>query len=438
MLATKGRTYMTPMTTRAAMAALMLAVSSLALSSTAFAQRETADGPTTRGGRPAQATAKPAAGPQLSAAVGRALGNVQKLVGTKNFPEAMKGLKEAQIVATTDYDKLKINQFLTVVSINMADEAGAAAAAEAAADLPDASIPDEDKKDVYTNAAALALNAKHNDKAIVYVRKMIALNLTDARAQQIITTAMYSTAPPAESIAYFQQRMDAAAAAGQRPPRTLVDMKINAHIKANDNPGAERTLEQALLLFNDVKDWDQMFNVAITTPGIRDIDAVMMGRLMFVTGFPVSKDNAQLIGEISQKMAMYGDSQTAQQKGATLTLDAARINGDKASMPEQIKLGATQNGIYNVKLSEALYGYAMYLQAESAARLALTKGGIDNSEAQMLIGMSLFQQGKLPEAAQAFEQVTGGGPATPRVARLWGTFTKTKTAAAPAPAPATP
>ena len=175
---------MTPMTTRAAMAALMLAVSSLALSSTAFAQRETADGPTTRGGRPAQATAKPAAGPQLSAAVGRALGNVQKLVGTKNFPEAMKGLKEAQIVATTDYDKLKINQFLTVVSINMADEAGAAAAAEAAADLPDASIPDEDKKDVYTNAAALALNAKHNDKAIVYVRKMIALNLTDARAQQ--------------------------------------------------------------------------------------------------------------------------------------------------------------------------------------------------------------------------------------------------------------
>ena len=107
-------------------------------------------------------------------------------------------------------------------------------------------------------------------------------------------------------------------------------------------------------------------------------------------------------------------------------------------MPEQIKLGATQNGIYNVKLSEALYGYAMYLQAESAARLALTKGGIDNSEAQMLIGMSLFQQGKLPEAAQAFEQVTGGGPATPRVARLWGTFTKTKTAAAPAPAPATP
>jgi len=431
---------MTTKTTRAALAALMIATSGFALGGVAFAQdRETGDGPQGRAGR-SQAAAKPAAGPSLSSATGRALGNVQKLVIAKNFPEALKALQEAQKGATSDYDKLKLNQFMTVVAINLGDEAGAAAAAEAAADLPEASIPPEDKQEVYRNAAALALNAKRNDKAIGYARQLIALGANDARSQQIISTAMYSAAPPAEATAYFQKLIDASIAAGKKPTRDVVDMKINVHLKANDNAGAETTLEQALLLFNDPKDWDQMYNVAITSPGIRDIDAVMVGRLMFASGLPVSKDNAQLVGETAQKLAMYGDAQIAQQKGANLTLDAARINGDKASMPEQIKLGATQNGIYNVKLAEALYGYGMYPQAESAARAALAKGGVDASEAQMMIGMSLYQQGKLPEAAQAFTEVKGGSAATPRIARLWGTFIKVKQAAAapaaPAPAPA--
>ena len=434
---------MTTKTTRAAFAALMLAASSIALSSGAFAQsRDTSEGPATRGGRPE--AAKPAAKPaavSLSAPVGRVLSNVQKLVGDKKFPEAMTALKDAQTAAVTDYDKLKVAQFTTVVAMNVNDEAAATAAAEAAGDLPEASIPAEDKLDVYRNAAALALNAKHNEKAVVYARQLIALNANDARTQQIISTAMYAAAPAPEAIAFFQKKIDATIAAGQKPTRDLIDMKINTHLKANDNPGAEQTLEQALLLFNDPKDWTQMIDVTMSTRGIRDIDAVMLGRLLFATGIPVAKENADLIGQTSQKLAMYGDAQLAQQKGATLQLDAARIAADKASMPEQIRMGTAQNGIFNVKLADALYGYGMYPQAEAAARVALTKGGGDTSEAQMVIAMSLYQQGKLPEAATAFEQVQGGSAATPRIARLWNTFIKTKSStatasAAPAPAPA--
>jgi cytochrome c-type biogenesis protein CcmH/NrfG len=79
----------------------------------------------------------------------------------------------------------------------------------------------------------------------------------------------------------------------------------------------------------------------------------------------------------------------------------------------------------------------MYPQAETAARLALSKGGIDNSEAQMLIAMSLYHQGKYAEAEAAFGQVQGGSPATPRIARLWAIQSKIKAAPA-ATAAATP
>jgi len=410
-------------TTRAALAALMIAASTVALTGYALAQdKTTTDSDGSRAGRPAGArpAAAATATPPLTSAVQRQLATAQTAMAAKKWADALPAVKAAQAEAKTDYDKLKVNQFLTSVTINMGDEAAATVAAEAAADLPPASIPAEDKQTVYYTAAALAINSKHNDKALAYAKQLIAINATDNNSKLVIPKAMYAGAPPQEAIAYFQKEIDAAVAAGQKPSRDSVDMKINLHIKAKDNAGAEKTLEQALALFNEPSDWDQMINIVMTTPGIRDIDAVMLGRLLFVVGIPVSKDNADLIGQTAQKLALYGDAQYAASKGGTgFTPDTARNNADKASMPQQIAEGARQNGTYNVKLAEALYGYGMYPETEAAARLALTKGGADNSEAQMLIGMSLYQQGKLAEAEAAFNQVQGGSPATPRIAHLW-------------------
>jgi hypothetical protein len=156
----------------------------------------------------------------------------------------------------------------------------------------------------------------------------------------------------------------------------------------------------------------------------------------------VTKDDAQLVGETTQKLALYGDAQTAQSKGATLQLDAARVASDKASLPQQITMGQSQNGLFNVKLGEALYGYGMYPQAEAAARLAQTKGGADASEVTMLLGMAQAMQGKYADAIATFGSVQGGGPVTPRIAELWTVYAKIKgglvsAPAAAAPAPAT-
>jgi hypothetical protein len=108
-------------------------------------------------------------------------------------------------------------------------------------------------------------------------------------------------------------------------------------------------------------------------------------------------------------------------------------------------MGAAQNGVFNIKLAEALYGYGMYDQAESVARTAQAKGGADPSEVTMVIGMSQVGEGKYADAVATFGQVQGGSPATPRIAELWSAYAKNKgglvpgaaTATAAAPAPAT-
>jgi hypothetical protein len=96
-------------------------------------------------------------------------------------------------------------------------------------------------------------------------------------------------------------------------------------------------------------------------------------------------------------------------------------------MPDQIAQQQAQDGTYNAKLAEALYGYGMYRESEAAAKLAIQKGGNpDPSEAPMVLGQALTAQGKYDDAVVAFGQVKDGGPVTPRIARLWAAHARIK------------
>ena len=53
-------------------------------------------------------------------------------------------------------------------------------------------------------------------------------------------------------------------------------------VKQKDEAGAEKTLESLVANYNTPDDWNQIMGVALTTKGMRDIDYVYMGRLMFL------------------------------------------------------------------------------------------------------------------------------------------------------------
>jgi tetratricopeptide (TPR) repeat protein len=180
--------------------------------------------------------------------------------------------------------------------------------------------------------------------------------------------------------------------------------------------------------YNDPADWTEIINITFATPGLRDQDAIWLGRLMFVTGGRVPPSNASTVGEIAVQHGFFGDAVNAKAHGGQLDADpAARADSDKKTMPDQIAQQQAQDGAYNAKLAEALYGYGMYPQAEAAARLAIQKGGNpDPAEAPMVLGQALTAQGKYDDAVAAFGQVNGGGPVTPRIARLWTDYAKIK------------
>ena len=368
--------------------------------------------------------------PKLTRGVAVALSDAQKAGNAKDFPAAMAAIEKAKAVSSpTPYDTLMINRFAMGIHVGMGDLAAAGVDAEAAADADPAMIPDADKSSVYKPALQLAMNSKHYDKAIKYAKLYMATTPPPAGPDLALATqALYLGGDYAGATAIAQKNIDAATAAGQKPARSDLDIILAAQVKQKDEVGAEKTLELLVANFNMPEDWSQIMGVSLTTKGMRDIDYVYMGRLMFLQGGKISATDASLVGSTSSRLAFYGDAVQAEKAGATGFPPAGpKADADKKTIPAQIAAGAKQNGQYNVKLAEALYGYGMYPEAIASAQLAKSKGGAtDPTEADMVIGMGQTASGQYAEAATTFGGITSPNPASARVVRLWSYFAKSK------------
>jgi hypothetical protein len=425
---------MTSKMTRAAFVALMIAASPFVLSLHASAQvgeipqtEPPKPGDHSHDGPPPKSKGN---GPVANAAVSKALVQAQKDFAAQKLPEALTDAKTALAASTSDYDKVASNQYIMIVSHAMKDDATAAAAAIAAADaaMNVPNLPDDSKKEIFSNGAIFALTSQQLPKAVTYAKVMLAMNLNDARSQQIISQALYNGGDTADTITFTKQQVAAAVAAHQRPSLDTLNLLLNSQIKSKDEAGAEDTMERLIEFYNNPNDWQRLIDVAISQRGVRDLDYIYLGRLLFALGVKVSQQNADAVGQTASHLGFYGDAVNAAKNGGTgFPDDTAKAANDMKGMTAQIAAEQAQNGLYNIKLAEALYSYGMYAQAETAAKLAQTKGGVtDSSEVGIVLGQAQVAQDKYGDAIATFGQVTGGGPATPRIVRLWTTFAKNK------------
>ena len=383
----------------------------------------------------AMAADPPKAAPKITHGIAVALTDAQKAIGIKDYPAALAALEKAKAVSgPTPYDTLMINRFAMGIHVGMNDLAAADVDAEAAADTDPSVIPDGDKAAVYKPALQLAVNAKHPDKAMKYAKLLLATTPTPTGSDlSLATMAIFNGGDVATANSIAQKNIDAATAAGQKPSLSDLQIIMNAQVKQNDQAGAQKTMELLVASYNQPQDWNTIVSVAMTTRGMRELDYVYLGRLMLQQGREISATDAQLIGTTANKLALYGDAEALQKVGGP-PADAREV-ADKKSIPAQIAAGAKQNGEYNVKLAEVLYGYGMFPEAIAAAQLAKTKGGAsDPAEADLVIGMTQAATGKYAEAAATFAGIQPSNPASARVVRLWGYYVKSKASPATAAA----
>jgi hypothetical protein len=375
------------------------------------------------------AMAADAKAPKPTAAVYKQLQAAQAASGKKDFPTALAAVDAAKKVSDrTPYDDYLIARFSSSIRIGMQDLDGADVDAEAAADLDPAVIPDNEKGPVYNTAMQLAMRSKHNDKAAKYAKLYMATTPPPAgKDLETATIALYQGGDFATASGLAQKNIDAAIAAKQKPGRTDLEIIKGTQVNNKDEVGAEKTLETLVANYNTPEDWNEIMSVSFTAKGMRDIDYIYMGRLMLARGGQINQSDANLVGSTanSNRLGLFGDAEAMGKFGGP-ALDP-RAAGDKKSMPAQIAAGPKQNGQYNVKTAEAAYGYGMYAEAESLARAAKEKGGVqDPTEPDMVIGMAQAAQNKYADAAQSFAAVNQANPASARVVRLWTYYVKQK------------
>jgi hypothetical protein len=385
------------------------------------------------------------AAPTMSISVGNDLGDAQKAASKKppDFAAAAAAVAQAKKDAKTDFDNYMIDRVGISVAYNNNDQAGAAQAAQDAADSP--AQPDADKFNNLKTALELETLVKAYDKAMKDAKTLDGMKEAAADPQMpgLISQAYYFGGDFASAKASAQKSVDAATKAGKAPDRQTLQVLLSADVGLKDEAGAEQVLEEEVAAYNDPNDWAQMIDVAITTNGIRDVEAVWLGRLLFLVNGPVSKTDADMIGAIASHLTFFGDAVNAKSHGGTIDPDPApRADSDKASIQQQIAAEGAQNGTYSAKLAEALYSYGMYPEAEAAAKIAITKGGNpDPSEAPVVLGQAQAAQGHYDDAIATFATVPANAEATKRIVRLWTDFVKAKknppvVAAAPATAAA--
>jgi hypothetical protein len=380
----------------------------------------------------APAIAKPS-GPSVSAPVGKLLQPAQKLLEAKDYAGAMTLIKQAQAVSPqTDYDTYAINNFLANAALGLNDMTTADTAFEAMADSP--AMPDGDKSTTLHNAALLANQAKHYDKAIKYGTAFLALGTPDATVTAAVAQAYYFSGDYANATAWAQKAIDAAPA-GQPPNQGALEIKLQAQIKAKQETAAAETLEQLVSYYNDPDDWGQVIDFATGLKGIKDIEALHVYRLRLAAHANGQEDSYTIPAQIASTLHYPVEAEAFLNAGIAAgkvdrgnplikTIHASAAADRQALAPLASLAAKAGTGELSLNLAETYYGYARYAEAEAAARAALQKGGpkVNVTEANMVLAEALLAEGKKADAITAFKGVSNPSPGFAKAQHIWLTY----------------
>ena len=386
---------------------------------------------------------------RVSRDVGKPLQEAIDAAQKKDFATALAKIKEAQAVADkTDFDQYKINEILGFISINTDDYATAATAYEAMADSP--VLPAEAAKATLHNALLLASQQKHWPKVIAYAPRLDALGGMDDKSYTVVAQAYYFGNDFENAKQWAQKAVDAAKAAGHQPEEGALEIIMSADAKNNNQAGAVQTLEQLAVNFGAPENWGQLIDVALSTKGIRELDALFLYRLRFISGATTAGEDYTDAAAIALHAGYPAEAQSVLEKGiangkvskggrvaAQLASARSGARADEGSL-KAIAAAAekAKSGEQDVKLAEDYCGYGRYADAATAAARGVAKGGAkDPNEGQFILGISLVAQGNYTDARTALAKVDGSD-ARARAAHLWDLYAqfKSKQSAAPAPA----
>lgn len=370
----------------------------------------------------------------LSKDVAEPLSLAQKAATAGDLQTALSEIKQAQAATDrTPHDDFVINQFLSSVAANLKDYPTAAGAYDALIAAPEfAAMSDADKMPIVHDGLVVSENLQRWQTVVAYGQQLETLKGNDASTYAGLAIAYYNLKDIPNAQIYAQKSVDMAKAAGKQPEEAAMEIIMNGQAKNNNQAAALETLETLAVNYNQPTSWQQLTEVALGSRGLKTLDALYIYRLRFMAGAMSQPDDYTVMASVANQLGypteaahvlqqgMSSGKLSAGQAGPELSKARNGAANDERALPDiAAKAEKSKTGEQDAKLAEDYWGYGRYADAETAARRAISKGGLkDPSEGALILGMSLVAQDKDDDAVQTLSQVTGTeGHA--KAAHLW-------------------
>ncbi len=403
---------------RAAMAALLVSVSSLSASLIV-----TADAAQQAKGKQA---APKEQGPSARKEIGLPINDAQKQVEMKDFAGALVNVKKADLVPMkTPYEEFMVSKFLGFIAINQPMPDYAAATAAYNRQIASNGAPDAEKAGMYSIAI------RQNAAALQMIEPL------DETGYIVLVQAYFNT----NDFANAAQSAKAALMTN-KPTEDMLGLLLNSQVKLKDEAGYRQTLDQLASISTKQDVWEQVMDFTLAglsnKQGIEHslLNLYRLGMLVGTLKNDASVDDYKSMATIDLQNGLPSEAKAILTKGNKTgeLLDQANqmLARDQQALPALATEAAKQmNGEVDIKLGESYLTYGRNDEAIAALQKGIEKGGLkDAADAQTTLGIALFNAGKKPEALAAFQkaEAAANSPAA-SVAHTWSLYVKRSTAA---------
>ncbi|MGK6319829.1 hypothetical protein [Sphingomonas sp. DT-204] len=367
---------------------------------------------------------KDAGAPQLnlSEAIRKPVSEAQAAIAAKDNTTAMAKIAEAEAIAKTDDDRYVVNALKLPIIAQGQDQNALLPVLDALISNPKTPQTDLPRYNYFRGAIPFQ-NKKYAD-ALPYLTKARDLGYQDQNLALQIAQSMVETGNVAGGVAEIDKAIKAEEAAGRKAPQDWYNYAVAKLFTTGQKGETAAWLQRSVKAYPTTENWRKvilvyrdgreakggqpldrsqrldLFRLMRATKALADqSDYLEYANLAYQAGLPYETkavlDEGKATGKIPATNAtatqLLRDAQAAIKSDAPLaTIEKQASTSGKAAMSA---------GDVNLALGN-------YAKAVEFYKLALSKGGVDTSEANLRLGQALTQAGDKAGARTAFQGVT--------------------------------
>ncbi len=381
--------------------------------------------------KPAEAAGPAGLNPKnISKAVLPAIINIQKLQAAGDQAGALAAIRTARAAGNlNDTDRFYLAQSELAAAQALKDDAALEEALKES--LPSSFLPADQRAKYVQNLGALAYKRKDYAAATTAFEQYLQLRPDDADAALNLSLIYADYKQNDKAAAMMEKAIAAKTAKGEVAPeawyRNRLKLAFDSKLAAQT-----ATASRALLIaYPKPENWNLLVNIFRDGQGSDDQLNLDSFRLMRAVGGLGPEREYEEYASVAVEKGLPGEAKAVLDEGTAAKKIGAKpidkelyasanknLAADRASLPALERDAAkAPTGKAALATGDAFYGYGNYAKAAEMYKLAVSKGGVDASTANLRLGAALAMAGDKAGATTALESVTTGPRA--QLAQFW-------------------